>query len=79
MSGIGKLFRRSVNASLGKGFKTHAERQEARKARHQAGLDKMFASAKMPDEEEIKRSERRKAARRRGSRVETVLTDDTLG
>jgi hypothetical protein len=50
--------------------------------KRQIKLDKMYAGASMPDEEVIKRNERRKAATRRGSRVRNVLTDngeDMLG
>jgi hypothetical protein len=36
----------------------------------------MYAGASLPDEEVIKRNERRKAAKRRGSRVRNVLTDE---
>ena len=47
-------------------------------AQAQARLDKTFQSALMPDEEDIVREERRKAAKRRGSRADTVLTDQDL-
>ena len=39
-------------------------------------LGKMYAGASLPDEEVIKRNERRKAAKRRGTRVRNVLTDE---
>ncbi len=44
--------------------------------KRQMKLDKMYAGAAMPDEEIIRRNERRKAAARRGSRQRNVLTDD---
>ena len=49
--------------------------------RKQGVLDKMYSSADMPDEEKIKRNEKRKASKRRGSRVSSVLTntDESLG
>lgn len=46
------------------------------KQKRQLKLDKMYAEASMPDEEIIRRNERRKAAARRGSRQRNVLTDD---
>lgn len=44
--------------------------------KRQMRLDKMYAGAALPDEEIIRRNERRKAAQRRGSRVRNVLTGD---
>ena len=78
MSGLKNTVRRMANASLGKGYATKDERLAQRKAKSQARLDKTFQSALMPDEEEIAREERRKAATRRGSRADTVLTDQDL-
>ena len=40
--------------------------------------DRIFAQPPIPDQEQLKRTARRKAAFRKGSRVETILTD-TLG
>ena len=80
MSGLTNTLRRGANFALGKGYKTSGERKRARVAREQTAKDELFASAQLPDEELIRRNERRKAAKRRGSRVSTVLTDeDTLG
>ncbi len=80
MSGLKNTVRRLANVSLGKGYKTTKERRAAGAQRRQTALDEMFAGAQFPDEEEIKRNERRKAAKRRGSRVSTVLTtEETLG
>lgn len=80
MSGLKNTFRRAANASIGRGYMTSGERKRKAAAKVQAGKDKMFSEALMPDEELIKRNERRKAATRRGSRVSTILTDeDTLG
>jgi len=80
MSGLKNTGKRFINASIGKGYATNKERRAKKVAKHQAGLDAMFAGAELPDEELIKRNERRKAAKRRGSRVSTVLTDeDQLG
>jgi hypothetical protein len=60
---------------------TPKERQAKREQKEQARLDQIYAGAEMPDEELIRRNERRKAALRRGSRQRNVLTDDvdTLG
>ena len=80
MSGLKNTAKRLINASTGRGYKTNKERSQEKDAKRQAGVDKLYSSADMPDEELIKRNERRKAARRRGSRVSTILTDqDTLG
>ena len=78
MSGLKNTVKRIASASMGKGYSTRKERRAGRVARKQDALDKMFSSAEMPDEEQVRRSERRKAAKRRGSRIENVLTD-TLG
>ena len=78
MSGIKNTIQKFVNASTGKGFKTNEQvRRPKRQAEAIAKRDAMFAGADMPDEEFIRRNERRKAAKRRGSRVSNVLTDDT--
>ena len=80
MSGLKNTVKRLANFSMGKGYKTSAERRQEREAKHQAALDKVYAGAEMPDEESIRRNERRKAAARRGSRQRNVLTDeDQLG
>ncbi len=81
MSGLKNTGKRLTNFGLGRGYATNEENREKKKAKIKAGKDKMFQSAALPDEEEIRRVERRKAARRRGSRAKTILTDrdDTLG
>lgn len=80
MSGLKNTGKRLINASIGRGYKTNRERRQEKQAKHQAKLDAIYASAEMPDEEIIRRNERRKAAARRGSRQRNVLTDeDTLG
>ncbi len=80
MSGLKNTVKRIANASMGRGYKTSRELRTERAAKAQAKKDKLFSSAEMPDDELIARNERRKAARRRGSRVSTILTDDdTLG
>jgi hypothetical protein len=77
---IGSSFKRATNFGLGRGFATNEERREAAKAKIKKKKDKMFQNATMPDEEDIRRVERRKAAKRRGSRANTILTDrETLG
>ena len=79
MSGLKNTVKRLHNFGRGRGYQTTKERKAKNAAKAQAVKDKLFASAEMPDEEEIARNERRKAAKRRGSRVSTVLTEDTLG
>ena len=75
MSGLKRL----KNYSLGRGYMTNQEARAKAEAKAQKRLDKVYAGAEMPDEELIRRNERRKAAKRRGSRISTVLTDETLG
>jgi hypothetical protein len=80
MSGLKNTAKRLANMSLGRGYKTNDERRQEKKGKITAAKNKMFQSAQMPDEEDIRRVERRKAARRRGSRAQTVMTErDTLG
>ena len=79
MSGLKNTIKRLASAGLGQGYTTGRERRAKKAAKKQAALDKVYADAQIPDEEEIARNERRKAAKRRGSRVSNVLTEDTLG
>ena len=79
MSGLENTAKRLINASTGKGYQTNKERRAKKVAKHQAGLDAIYAGAQMPDEQEVRRKERRKAARRRGSRADTILTDQLGG
>jgi hypothetical protein len=80
MSGLKNTVKRLANASMGRGYKTNKEIREERKMKRQQALDKIYEGAEMPDEQELRRKARRKAAGQRGSRVSTVLTEeDTLG
>lgn len=80
MSGLKNTTKRIVNASVGRGYKTNTERRNKKEAKRKGAIDAQFANAAMPDEEELQLVERRRAARRRGSRAATVLTSgDTLG
>ena len=83
MAGINKtdFFTRSWKSSQGQGYQTGKERKKRRAGAKQARKDKQFAAATIPDDEQIKRNERRKAAKRQGSRASTVLTNrsDQLG
>jgi hypothetical protein len=80
MSGLKNTGKRLWNLGVGKGYKTNREVQLEKEAKIQKGKDKIFHSAEVPDEEVIKRNERRKAAMRSGSRAKTVLTEeDRLG
>jgi hypothetical protein len=73
MSGLKNTGQKFINASTGKGFKTN---EQLRRPKRAAERDARYAAAEMPDEELIRRNERRKAAARRGSRVRNVLTSD---
>ena len=81
MSGLKNTTKRLWNFSTGKGYKTNSEQRQEDAAKKQAKLDKVYSDAnQIPDEEVIKRNERRKAAKRQGSRASTVLTNqDRLG
>ncbi len=79
MSSLFDYGRRTGNWIIGRGLKTSGERKREEAAVEQQRKDKMFASGEIPDEDFLKRAARKKAARRRGSRIETVLTEDTLG
>ena len=80
MGGLNNTVKRLHNFGTGKGYKSNDEIRAEKKAKVQKKKDKMFNSAMVPDEEAIKRNERRKAAGRQGSRATTVLTnEDQLG
>lgn len=80
MSGLKNTVKRLASASIGRGYSTGREKRTKKAAQRQAELDKIYQGAQIPDEEEIAREERRKAAKRRGSRADTILTDqETLG
>jgi hypothetical protein len=80
MSGLKNTVKRFANASMFKGYKTNREIKQEKAAKIKAGKDEQYANAQIPDEEQIKRNERRKAAKRQGSRANTVLTNpDRLG
>jgi len=80
MGGLKNTGKRLFNLGIGKGYKTNTERRQEAEAKEQAHLDKIYSSAPIPDDEAIKRNERRKAAMRAGSRASTVLTErDKLG
>lgn len=73
MSGLKNTGQKFINASTGKGFKTN---EQLRRKKRIAERDARYATADMPDDEMIRRNERRKAAMRRGSRTRNVLTSD---
>ncbi len=79
MTGLKNTHRRIHSFAHGRGYTTRDERRQKRVAAEQARKDKMFAGAELPDEEDIRRRERKKAARRKGSREETILTDQLGG
>jgi hypothetical protein len=75
MSGLKNTASRLTNAATGKGYMTNEERRDKKKSKAKAKKDKMFQNASLPDEMEIKRVERRKAANRSSARAQTVLTN----
>jgi len=80
MSGLQNTLKRAMSASSGQGWTTSQERHAKRTATQKKAKDDIYANADMPDEEVIARNERRKAAKRKGSRVASVMTgDDALG
>lgn len=86
MSGIKNTFQGFMNASLGRGYHTNKSvsgyKRKGREKAAQIEKDEMFASAAgdMPDPEALRMKARRAAARRKGSRANTILTEqDTLG
>jgi len=80
MGGLKNTMKRATNLGLGRGYKTNEERRQEKRDKITAAKNKMFASAQLPDEEEIRRVERRKSAKRRGSRAQTVMTErETMG
>ena len=80
MSGLKNPAKRSWNLGMGRGYKTNEERREKARGKITKRKNKMFANAALPDEEEIRRVERRKSAKRQGSRAQTVMTDrESLG
>lgn len=79
MSGLKNTVKRFANASMFRGYKTNREIKQEKAAKVKAGKDAQYANAQVPDEEVIQRNERRKAAKRQGSRANTVMTQDRLG
>jgi len=80
MSGLKNTGARLWNLSTFKGYKTKHEINLEKTAKKQNALDQIYAGADVPDAELLKRNERRKAAKRQGSRAGTVLTNsDKLG
>lgn len=78
---MGDLAQATGNVFRGKGFKTREQIRMEKAGEITSQKNKIFASAGAPpDEVEIARTERRRAARRRGSRAQTVLSGgDRLG
>lgn len=72
---MGDLAQASGNLLTGKGFKTRKQIRAEETAMVTDEKNRMFHTAgDPPDEVEIARAERRRAARRRGSRAQTVLS-----
>lgn len=74
MGGLKNTAKRLTNMAVGKGYATNEENRQKKKAKAKAKKDKMFQNATLPDEEDIRRVERRKSARRTSARAQTVLT-----
>lgn len=80
MSGLNNTRKRLFNLGHRGEYKTGTEMRQEKAAKAQAKLDEIYTqSAAVPDDEAIKRNERRKSAKRKGSRASTVLTEETLG
>ena len=81
MSGVQNTVQKFVNASKGEGFNTHEQRnRNAKKSAAHTAKMAQYTDAVMPDEEAVRMTERRKAARRRSARAKTIMTDrETLG
>lgn len=80
MGGLANTAKRSFNLGIGRGYKTNEERRQSKRDKITKRKNKMFADSQLPDEEEIRRVERRKSAKRQGSRAQTVMTDrESLG
>ena len=75
MSGLKNTASRLTNAAVGRGYMTNEERRDKKKSKAKAKKDKMFQNASLPDEEEIRLVERRKASKRTSARAQTVLTN----
>ena len=78
MSGLKNTFRRLGNFALTGEYVTSADTRKKQAAAEREAKNRLFARPEVPDEEELARINRRRTAQRRGSRLETVLTD-TLG
>lgn len=80
MSGLKNTVKRAWNAGMEwEGYKTNKEIRQEKKMKAQSALNKIYQGATMPDAEDEQRKARKKAAGRKGSRVSTVLTNETLG
>jgi 3-phosphoglycerate kinase len=80
MGGLSNTALRLHNFGVAKGYKTNKEIKQEKAAKQQKKLDKVYSDVSLPDDELIQRNARRKAAKRQGSRANTVLTDrQTLG
>jgi len=80
MSGLKNTWRRIGGFLTGQGYKTSKEKSAEDQVKRQDEMDKVYAGAEVPDDELLKRNARRKAAKRQGSRANTVLTNnDQLG
>lgn len=76
---MGKLHERNANLIFRQDWATNKERIKEKQAGIQKAKDKIYSKGDMPDEEFLRRNARTLAAKRRGSRASTVLTEDKLG
>lgn len=74
MSGLRNTYKRIMSFSKGSGYETHGE-SDIRRGGPKSRMDKIFGGADAPDLEEGRRRSKRKQAARRGSRAETIMTD----
>jgi hypothetical protein len=75
MSGLKNTAKRMISFSTGQGYSTGAEKRAKSAAKEKGRLDAIYGAADLPDEEQLRRTARRKQAGVRGSRASTVLTD----
>jgi hypothetical protein len=75
MSGLKNTAKRMMSFSTGKGYSTKGERRAKAAAKEKGRLDAIYGGADLPDDEQLRRTARRKQAGVRGSRASTVLTD----
>ncbi len=79
MASVKKQIQKGVNLLKHGKYRTRESIASSERAKvaedAEAAKHAQFANAQMPDSDALRRREKRKAARRPGSRVDTILTD----